>query len=277
MILSCPACNARYLVKSGSIGLEGRMVKCAKCSHQWFQDPDDEGEEVDLSALSKVLQDEDQDYENDIRVPDIDAGSNDDTDNYQNNNDGGKLDTDNDIPDSVKPISDDDNDDFTRNPNLPAFADDVKRKRGIGGYVGFSVAFILFCGLLGYVFGSKNVIIKQYPASAGFYKLVGFDVPVAGEGLIIERASAKIIEKDDAKILKISGTILNLKDEAVLIPKIVAKLKSSTNNSSKPIDIKMISSVKEKLSPDETYKFIAEYDGSVKEFDSVNISFAVEL
>lgn len=37
MIISCPECGTKYAVKSESIGMGGRDVRCARCTHSWFQ------------------------------------------------------------------------------------------------------------------------------------------------------------------------------------------------------------------------------------------------
>ena len=40
MIVGCPNCSARFVVKAQAIGENGRKVKCARCKHTWFQKPD---------------------------------------------------------------------------------------------------------------------------------------------------------------------------------------------------------------------------------------------
>lgn len=40
MILTCPACDTKYVVKDSAIPPEGRKVRCASCKHSWHQDPD---------------------------------------------------------------------------------------------------------------------------------------------------------------------------------------------------------------------------------------------
>lgn len=39
MILECPACSNRYLVDRRAIGAGGRVVRCAKCKHEWTAMP----------------------------------------------------------------------------------------------------------------------------------------------------------------------------------------------------------------------------------------------
>lgn len=50
MILTCPACATRYVVKDGAIPPGGRQVRCASCKHSWHQDPESIGTEVPKSA-----------------------------------------------------------------------------------------------------------------------------------------------------------------------------------------------------------------------------------
>lgn len=58
MIISCDKCNAAYVVSLSSLGPEGRMVKCAKCSSVWYAKPS--AEEVTLIASSRNANNFDQ-------------------------------------------------------------------------------------------------------------------------------------------------------------------------------------------------------------------------
>ena len=42
----CPACSTRYAIADTAIGPDGRVVRCAKCRHSWFQ----EGPETDVAV-----------------------------------------------------------------------------------------------------------------------------------------------------------------------------------------------------------------------------------
>lgn len=47
MILTCPACDTKYVVKDGAIPPGGRQVRCAACKHSWHQDPDTHAGQTD--------------------------------------------------------------------------------------------------------------------------------------------------------------------------------------------------------------------------------------
>ena len=38
MFIVCSNCSFKYLVNSADLKPDGRMVECANCGHQWFQD-----------------------------------------------------------------------------------------------------------------------------------------------------------------------------------------------------------------------------------------------
>ena len=65
MILTCPACDTKYVVKDGAIPAAGRQVRCAACKHSWHQDPEETGagaeetrevQQVDPQAESEASQ-----------------------------------------------------------------------------------------------------------------------------------------------------------------------------------------------------------------------------
>ena len=51
MILTCSACDTRYLIDPATLGSEGRVVRCANCGHSWHQmPPADSPRRIDLLA-----------------------------------------------------------------------------------------------------------------------------------------------------------------------------------------------------------------------------------
>ncbi|MES2903829.1 MAG: zinc-ribbon domain-containing protein [Pseudomonadota bacterium] len=64
MILTCPACQTKYVVKDGAIPVGGRQVRCASCKHSWHQDPDESAVETE----AEVSRDPQFDVEPEARV-----------------------------------------------------------------------------------------------------------------------------------------------------------------------------------------------------------------
>ncbi|HEU0310282.1 MAG TPA: MJ0042-type zinc finger domain-containing protein [Sphingomicrobium sp.] len=53
MILTCPACDTKYVVKDNAIPPGGRQVRCASCKHSWHQNPEvSEGEPAEAGKAA---------------------------------------------------------------------------------------------------------------------------------------------------------------------------------------------------------------------------------
>lgn len=40
MIVTCPSCTTRFTVDASVLGAHGRRVRCVRCGHVWFQEPE---------------------------------------------------------------------------------------------------------------------------------------------------------------------------------------------------------------------------------------------
>jgi predicted Zn finger-like uncharacterized protein len=52
MILTCPACGTRYQADEAKFPPDGRMVRCAKCSHVWHQPGPSGAPEPDVAIIA---------------------------------------------------------------------------------------------------------------------------------------------------------------------------------------------------------------------------------
>ena len=59
MLIRCSACNSKYLVNSADLKPDGRMVECASCGNQWYQEQGTE-EEILFPSVSSSKNDHKQ-------------------------------------------------------------------------------------------------------------------------------------------------------------------------------------------------------------------------
>ena len=62
MFIVCSNCEFKYLVNSADLKPNGRMVECANCNHQWFQELDDT--DITTSVPSTKKEEFDQNLKN---------------------------------------------------------------------------------------------------------------------------------------------------------------------------------------------------------------------
>ncbi len=65
MFIVCSNCEFKYLVNSADLKPNGRMVECANCNHQWFQELDDT--DITSSVPSTKKEEFDQNLKNNIQ------------------------------------------------------------------------------------------------------------------------------------------------------------------------------------------------------------------
>lgn len=145
----------RYLVADGSIGENGRKVKCASCGHQWFQEPP---QEVIEPVVEIAMEDA-------LRPKEKAA----------------------DIPDSVKPRHED--------AKPPVLVDDAKAMRDqdmIAKVCGYFSAFLVFLLLFLMLVIFKGPLTSAFPPSVMLYELLKLSPPVPGTGLVIDQLHAVV-------------------------------------------------------------------------------------
>ncbi len=58
MFIECTNCEFKYLVNSADLKPNGRMVECANCGYQWYQDLDD------INTRSSIIAEKKENIEN---------------------------------------------------------------------------------------------------------------------------------------------------------------------------------------------------------------------
>jgi len=249
MILVCPKCSTRYLLSSAAIGPEGREVRCAKCAHEWFQEPDPD--------LADYLQDEDNydDNQDDSRE---DNG-------FFAEEEEGDTDEGEEIPESVKPQAD--------HTNVPAFAADVIRQKPTlqAQITGYAAALFIFMAVLAVFFGFRAKIVTAWPSAEAIYDLAGFPTDLQGENLVMESLSATILKNDDGQdVLLLKGRVINLTNKPVNVPQMRATLRSTNGDDG---DSWLIDAPVDEVESGASFAFTSDYPNVPGGVGSVNLTF----
>lgn len=259
MILTCPACTMRYLVAEGAVGPEGRRVRCAHCGHQWFQEPetglDEElfGAEPEIDIVSTSGVDEDD-------MPFEDGALTDDVENDDFQSILQKELEEAPIPEGVKPIH------IHEDITLPGASADTKRvpTARLGGYAAAAIVWAIVFG--GFILMQPQ-LSRAWPPSNLIYDLVGLTPVPPGDGLSLDNLHA---EMGDGKIV-LTGDIINLRDEEVKVPAVVA---SVVDVNDKEIDRTLIAPPVARLKAEGRVSFNAAYPKIPDGAANVNYAFS---
>jgi predicted Zn finger-like uncharacterized protein len=187
MILTCPECATRYFVPDGSVGPEGRTVRCANCSNSWRAMPEAE-EPLDLDLEQ-------------AEVPAAAAAPDDELEEPE--------------PAEVT-VADLPGEELPKVFRERVRARQENRRAAASGLVwGLGAAAVV--GLLAGVAVSRERVVKAWPKTASVFAAVG--LPVNATGLLIEEQRAAMQFAEDGRpALVVSGKITNVRDHVVSAP-----------------------------------------------------------
>jgi len=212
MILTCPKCASRFNLLASILAPEGKRVKCSNCGETWHQLPDPD----ELLAEIEMQDNEDA-------PPPFD-----------------------DIPESVKPIPE--------GSSVPALTDndDEPQKQSANIVVMLLSALLIFILLCAPIIVLKGTIIKVWPESIAFYKAIGMDVDVSGEGIVFDQMRGELSEG----IFALNGQIINLTASDSVLPVIEVTLQDEMGEI---ISFHYIRPPKDKLNAEEILPISAQY------------------
>ncbi|HUB97678.1 MAG TPA: DUF3426 domain-containing protein [Stellaceae bacterium] len=198
MILTCPACSVRYVVDPRALGVKGRTVRCARCSHTWYQAPPDEEQPpaavaptpaaATAAAAATIIEKPEPPPaepapERRERAP---------------------------APSREERIQ------------LPAVARPKRNWEPI--LATLAAVIILIAGLAAAAIIERDHIARLYPASADLFARVGFPVSDIGIGLDV-RANKPVLDMANGlPTLVIDGNVVNVSSVARKVPKLVVML-----------------------------------------------------
>ena len=190
MILTCPECSTNYMAKDGTIGPNGRSVRCARCETVWFV----EGVDPDALAL--------EDNQTDLITPEPDPQP--------------------DLlfaPDATSPAT------IGAHTLLRDKADAeklAKRMRAIRLIWAVPLLLLLIAAVLAFV--KRQTVVEAFPASATIYQAFGLNIKA--NGLDIRGLSSQRLVVDGEDVLRVSGEVVNLTSKTISAPLIQFRLEN---------------------------------------------------
>jgi len=204
MIVTCPECDARFMLNAAVLAPAGRKVRCTKCEHVWLQQPDEE----DLAPpADSVFDDRDLEPAEDLAQGDAPADAPMAEETAMGEDESGMEP----IPDDIKPIV--------------KSAAPVLEGEGMQTARYFWVSFIVFAliGLLALLPLRSRIVHAWEPANT-FYKVVGMGIPPAGKGLAFEGLKASEHKTQEGTVLLIEGRIANNTESGIEVPALKTSL-----------------------------------------------------
>ena len=225
MILTCPECATRYLAKEGSIGPNGRTVRCSKCKTTWFVASD-----LDELALK----------DNQIEIITAASAA------------GGNKVEDEEVIRKEPVVAEIK---LGAHVDIRDRADSKRRGRRIKTVaLIWLIPLIIISVVIGLAYISRKEIVNKWPKTATLYKQLGIDVSLTG--LVIEDPIIRHSIIENKSVLVVNSAIRNISSKTQNIPLIKLSLHdvSGQELSSWSVDIDVQS-----IDKNDRIPFVSEY------------------
>jgi predicted Zn finger-like uncharacterized protein len=201
MILTCPACGTRYQADEAKFPPEGRMVRCAKCSHVWHQQGPVAAPEPDVAEIA----------------PEREAAPNSRS-----------------APEGEPEPSFSGLRAFAPRPDAAMLVDEDDEREPIawGAMLGVAAGWVALIAVV-LVIGYSAVKYRQeiamiWPQSAGVYSTLG--LKVNNRGIDFAHVDYHRESEDGQVVLAVTGTIVNDGDRELPVPQSVRVTLSDAAN-----------------------------------------------
>ena len=182
MILTCPSCGTRYRAEPVNFKPPGRNVRCAKCSHVWFQ----AAPEPEIPAASAVTPEQPAAKASDLA--------------------------------ELRAIVPEPNERI----EMHDVRDRLRSRAAAGGrtlqVLGFAVLMILLAATGWAAVHYRQTVVRLWPASARLYAAAR--LPVNLTGIAITNIDLRQELQDGMPILSVTGDVVNVSNRDQPIPKL---------------------------------------------------------
>jgi predicted Zn finger-like uncharacterized protein len=221
MILTCPQCATRYQIEDGKFPPGGRKVRCAKCGHQWFQEPPAAEPEPGVTAKSDMTS----------ALPPAPSAT---------------ISLRQDSPEALRRTA------ATEVRAQAAAPDGPTKPPGertaiAAGWIGLAaILFLVVWGGVRY----RDTIASVWPQTSPVYALLG--LPVNARGLAFTDVNYRRDTEAGQQVLTVNGNVVNVSSRELAVPQIEVTL---TDNDRRQIDRWLFSAGVARLKPGQKIAF----------------------
>jgi predicted Zn finger-like uncharacterized protein len=222
MILTCPQCATRYQIEDGKFPPGGRKVRCAKCGHQWFQEPPAAESEPGVTAAGDSAS-----------APSPAAPAAPLPPNSSEALRQTVLARTAEAPSQAPPAG----------PSKPP----GERTAIAAGWIGLAaILFLIVWGGVRY----RDTIASVWPQTSSVYVLLG--LPVNARGLAFTDVNYRRDTEAGRQVLTVQGNVVNVSSRELAVPQIEVTL---TDNDRRQIDRWLFSAGVARLKPGQKIAF----------------------